>query len=155
MRKNSAITFIELLVVIIIIGILASVSIPQLRKTFDNLELNNFAKDIYYLCQYLQASAISQNRIYCLNISPGEGKLSATYKNEEGKPEKAEGRFGKEYELPTEVSISDPKDAKEVYFYPDGSATEMTIAFENRQKRRVSLSIKGVTGAITIKEETQ
>lgn len=154
MRRLGAVTFIELLVVIIIIGILASVSIPNFRKTLDNLVLENFVKDIYYLTRYLQTSAISQGNIHCLNINKEKTPVEfwATYQSENERGEKAFraviGKFGKIHQAPEDVVIS--ADKTDIYFYPDGSINETTINFENRYNHKISLIIKGASGVIKI-----
>lgn len=148
--SQDAITFIELLLVILIIGILAGISIPQLRKTFDNFELENFVKDIYYLNRYLQASAIGRGRIQCLNIIQDEGKFWATYK-ENDKPQKIEGRFGKDYKAPEgTVVFIEPPERTTIYFYPDGSIDKVKITLENRHKRQISIATQGIIGDIKI-----
>lgn len=152
MRKNSAITFIELLVVIIIIGILGAVSIPQFRKTFDDFALNNFGRDIYYLCRYLQASAISQAKIHLLKISKDtpSGRFNAFYQTEgEQALIAVEGRFGKSYLAPENVMVTSEK--SEIYFYPDGSLSEAEITFENNHGHKLSLGLNGASGGIKIK----
>jgi len=147
-KTKKAITFIELVIVITIIGILIGISIPQFKKTFDNFELENFVKDIYYLSRYLQASAISQGKIHYLNIDPGEGRFWATYK-ENAEFKKIQGKFGNIYKTPKEVIISTDKAG--IYFYPDGSMDEITIKFMNRQyKNKISLIAKGASGDIKI-----
>lgn len=149
-KKQNAITFIELLVVVIIIGILFGASIPQFRNTFDNLELENFVKDIYYLSHYLQGSAIGQSKIYYLNINKEEGKFQAFYK-EGDEFKNIEGRFGKTYKTPQTASIStDPPDKNGIYFYPDGSIDKIKIALKNQYGRELSLIIKGAAGEIQI-----
>lgn len=151
--RTKALTFIELLIVIVIIGILVGISIPQFRKTFDNFELENFVKDIYYLSRYLQASAISQAKIHYLNIARAEGKFWATYKVED-EFKNIEGRFGKIYMAPKGVIISIDQahqpEKEGIYFYPDGSIDEIKIDFENRHNHKVSLIIQGAVGDIKI-----
>ena len=103
---RNAYTLIELLVVVLIIGILVGSVIPQLKQATSGLELEGFAKDAYYLCKYLQASAISTGRLYCLNIAPENLELTATFEEKKGlslamegfKP--IEGRFAKTYYAP-------------------------------------------------------
>lgn len=148
--NKSSLTFIELLLVVVIISILVTLSIPQFRKTFDNLELESFVKDIYYLSRYLQASSISQAKIHCLNINLQEAKLWANYK-EENELKQIEGKLGKIFAAPPGIIISlDPADKTSVYFYPDGNIDKITITFENKYKKQVSLVTQGVTGDIKI-----
>jgi len=148
--SKKAITFVELLIVITIIAILFSITIVRLKPTFDNLELENFAKVLYYLTRYLQASSIRNAEIYYLKIDKEQGILQAFLKNKE-EFQNIEGRFGKIYRVPSQVIIStEPSQAPGIYFYPDGSINKITITFENQNKKKVSLNIKGVAGEITI-----
>jgi prepilin-type N-terminal cleavage/methylation domain-containing protein len=146
-KAQSAITFIELLIVIIIIGVLSAISIPQFKKTVENHALEAFVKDIYYLCRYLQASAISQEKVFCLNINQGEHKFWGTYiEGDEFK--KIPDRFGKTYQAPADAIISTDKPV--IYFYPDGSIDTATINFDNEYNNKISLIIKGALGEIKI-----
>lgn len=146
---QNAVTFIELLIVIAIIGIISAVSIPQFKKTFDNLEFENFVKDIYYLSRYLQGSAVGQGQIYYLSINKDKGEFSATYR-QDNELKNIEGRFGKVYRVPRGIIIStDPPDETGTYFYPDGSIDKIKITFRNQQKE-ISLIIKGAAGGIQI-----
>ncbi|HLD83068.1 MAG TPA: prepilin-type N-terminal cleavage/methylation domain-containing protein [Candidatus Omnitrophota bacterium] len=149
-------TFIELLLVIAIIGVLSVVAIPQFRKVADSYALENLTKDIYYLSRYLQATAIAQGKIYYLKIDKTEGKFWPVYKSG-GVEQKLPGRFGQVYKAPKGItlSISNPNQSepekKTVRFYPDGHIDELALDFENRHKQRLSLNIKGVLGEIKIK----
>lgn len=159
-RSPRALTFIELLLVAVLIGILVGVSIPQMRKTFDDFELENFVKDIYYLTHYLQTSAIYQGKIFCLNINQDEGFFYATYKeNDEAEsnsePKKIEGRFGRDYKPPEGTSIfieplTEPLEVTTICFYPDGSKDKIMITLKNRHEKEITLSIKGAAGEIQI-----
>jgi Tfp pilus assembly protein FimT len=146
-KTQDAITFIELLIVITIIAVVSTLAIPQFRKAAVNFELESFVKDIYYLCQYLRSSAISQGKIYCLNLNPNEGKIWATYKDETDF-KNLQGRFAKPYAVPQTITITSQK--TEAYFFPDGSIEEITIDFRNKYERKLTLSIKGAAADIKI-----
>lgn len=150
-NKVRCFTFLEMLVVIIIIGIITAVSTPQFRKTFDNLALENFVKDIYYLIRYLQASAIQEAGVYYLNINKDKAEFRGLYK--EGAEFKTpEGRLGKVYKAPAGVTISlEPPEKTGVYFFPDGSIEKVTIILENLHKKQFSLVARGLSSGIEVK----
>ncbi|MFH0790863.1 MAG: prepilin-type N-terminal cleavage/methylation domain-containing protein [Candidatus Omnitrophota bacterium] len=146
-------TFIELLIVILILGILTAASIPQFRKTHDNFELENFVKDLDYLSRYVQGSAISHGRVYCLNINRSEEGVSFYTTYQEGNEfKKTEEKSKKFYErgAPQGITIDsiEPIDEKTIFFFPDGSSDKITITFKNKQEKKVSLIIQGINGEI-------
>lgn len=152
-----AITFIELLIVILIIATLAVLSVPQFRKTFNSFEFSGFVKDIYYLSHYLRESAISKGKVYCLNIDTQKSapQFYATCQpdSEAGAQwVRLEGRFAKIYRVPQGATILsiEPADKKNIYFYPDGSIDSVTIILAYA-KTETSLIIRGASGAIQIK----
>lgn len=149
-KKNNAVTFIELFVVVILISILTSLTIPQLKKTLENFELEGFAKKIYILSHYLQESAITQGKIFCLNINKEQGELKAGYE-EEGEFKTLSGSLAKVYRAPVGISIlPDPVDKEDIFFYPDASITSMSINFTNQRKNTITLTIKGAGGEIKL-----
>jgi len=146
--NNSAVTFIELLLVVIIIGILLGISVPNLRTTLDNFALENFVKNIYTFSLYLQASAISQARPYCLNIDQDKSAIWGSYKSEEGF-EALTARYALGYKIPAGVTVLlEPPDKNKIYFYPDGTTDKASIKFTNREKKELSLVIQGGWGGI-------
>ncbi len=150
LRARAGFTFIELLIVITIIGILISLSIPAFRKTVDNFELDNFTKDIYYLSHYLQSAAISEGKIYSLNIIPDKGELWAAFKGADDF-ERLKGRFGRVYKIPENSTLSiTPVEKMAFYFYPDGNIDKAELTFANKYGKKTSLIIQGQGSAIKI-----
>ena len=153
---RNAYTFVELLVVILIIGILVATVLPQLKQATSGLELEGFVKDIYYLCKYLQASAVSQGKLYRLNIAPESLELNATFKEKDELPlsgtgfKPIEGRFAKTYYAPkgSIIEVTAPTD-NQIYFYPDGSIDQAQIHIRNKEGKELAISSKGVSLEIT------
>ncbi|MCK9614257.1 MAG: prepilin-type N-terminal cleavage/methylation domain-containing protein [Candidatus Omnitrophica bacterium] len=148
-------TFIELLIVIVIIGILSGAVMPNLKIAYSNFQLDSFAKDIYYLAKYLQISAICYRRIYRLDIVQEQGDNTVflvKYKNKNGEFVPVEKRFAKAYKLPLDAEVySEPADRTNIFFYPDASLDNTTIVFKNQFGKEMTLIFKGTGTAIQIK----
>ncbi len=143
--KSKAVTFIELLVVIAIIACASAVLTPQFKNTFVNIELENFARDIYYFSRYLQSSAVTKREIYCLGLYGGQ--IKGFYAQGGGlKP--LEVRFGRMFKIPRGVIVS--SDKPKIYFYPDATCDDAKITFTNGSKKQIELSIKGASADIKI-----
>jgi len=154
-RKIKGFTFIELLIVIAIIGILSGLVIPNLKITHSNFELDSFVKDIYYLAKYLQVSAVSRSRVYCLDIVQDADRthFSAKYKNKNAEFIPLAGRFKKVYTMPlnTEISSIEPADRISIFFYPDASIDNTKIVFKNKFGKEMTLVLNGTGTTIRIK----
>ena len=152
MRRKGAFTFVELLLVIIILGVATAVSVPNLRKSYTNFVLENFTKDIYYLGRFLQSNAVAQGKIYCLNIDYNDPAVWLTVKEKDGFA-RLQGKFSKSFRAPAQVKLSSlPANFSPVYFYPDASMDRVTIIMENQDNFKVFLIFEGASGGIKIKK---
>lgn len=149
-HSSNSFTFIELLIVIIVIGILLGVSMPQVRRAHDNFVLETFVKNIYTLSRFLQSAAIVQAKVYYLNVDKANRAFFAEV-SEDGALKEVKNRFAKKYKAPEGISVSmEPKDAAGIYFYPDGRTDNVTITVENRNQKKFRLIVKGAAGQIKI-----
>ena len=136
--------------VVVIMGILAGLIAPSIKKTYDNLAFNSFVKDLYYVARYLQASAVSQKKAYRLDINSNERTFQIKVKKNNEYAAVA-GRFKKIFRAPLGVTMfTKPSGTKAVYFYPDGSMDQATFVFKNQDENTVSLVLQGASGVIKV-----
>ncbi len=143
-------TYIELLLVIIILGILTSISAPSFKNSFNDLKLNNSAKRIAILIKQLQAHAFSRTEIFCLEVRSQEGVLQPLSKvNFRWQPLKT--RDIKTVILPQGINLLlSPKDKMRIYFYPDGSIDKTDVILESGKNRKIILTLEDITGNVKI-----
>lgn len=152
--KRKGFTFIELLIVIVIIGILTGMVMPKLKTAYNNFQMDSFVKNVYYLAKYLQASAIYSRQVYRLDIVEDENGqyFLAKYKSDEGEFANIKGRFAKPYMVPQGVTISlEPQDKTSIFFYPDGSIDETKVIYRDKADKEIVLVFKGSGTDIEIK----
>jgi len=150
-RHKAGFTYIELIIVIVILGVLIGLSTPQLKKTFAYFELENSTKNIYLLCNYLQSASISEAKIYCLNFLEETREFKPSFLKEGGQWEILKTRYARLYKIPEKIALEIISTNKnKIFFYPDGSIDNLTILFKNEFGQERSLEIKGVSGEIKI-----
>ena len=138
MRKGF--TLIEILFVVIILSILIGFSIPQLRKTYENLELNNFARELSFFMNYLCEQSIVMEETIYLNIDNDNKKYWASVKSDKLKLKTAT--------IPDDIKLETQQ--KQIAFYPDGSIDKVMIKVLNASSQYLSLTTKGVFGSVKI-----
>ncbi|MCX5715093.1 MAG: hypothetical protein NT033_09940 [Candidatus Omnitrophica bacterium] len=130
-----AITFLELLFVIVIIGILSSVAIGGFRKAFGRFQLENSAGELASLMNFLSQRAIVERRAIYLNIDSRANSCQA---------------LEKVYNLPRGLSISSDIEGNRIVFYPDGSIDDSTVTLRQDSGEAVNLTTRGVLGGVKI-----
>lgn len=146
---KKGLSFVELLIVVIIIGILTAAAVPRFKKTYDRFEFENFSKNIYYLVQYLQNSAIVEKKIYYLNIDPEKAEFAAK-RLENGEVVALTGRFGKVFKAPEAVRVSVEPGAEYICFFPNGKIDDVSVIFTDRFEKKVVINTKNINNDIQI-----
>jgi prepilin-type N-terminal cleavage/methylation domain-containing protein len=139
-RRRGGFTLIEFLFVIIIIGILVTVSIPRLKAAHDVFLLNNFTGELRTFMQYLRERSLVKGQAVILHAGEGEEILRADAKDTK--------ETLKALRVPRGLSVA--ADKKQVYFYPDGTIDEVTLTVTGAGGQQVKLTTQGVYGNVKV-----
>ncbi|MCU0666004.1 MAG: hypothetical protein MUF05_02805 [Candidatus Omnitrophica bacterium] len=152
--KDRAFTFIELIIITVVLGVFIALSFPKIKHIQQKIELESFVRDIYYLSMYLRDLSGSEQKVYCLEYNAQERYFVPLYidpQTQESNP--IAGRLSGLQKVPRFVEVSfQPDEESAAYFYPDGSAAEIKISFKNPAGETLNLEIKGLKSEIS-KEE--
>ena len=140
-----SVTFIELILVIGIIVILAGISIPLFRGTFSNLELDAFARELQGTMNFLRQRAIVEGRVILFNIDTDRQEYWAQIQDESARL--------KTYRIPAEIRLE--CENKEIAFYPDGDIDKVDMKITHQNNRSFILTTKGVFGGVKILSSAQ
>jgi Tfp pilus assembly protein FimT len=136
-------TFIELLFVVILIGVLIGVSLPNLKKAFNNLELNSFSSQLQTFINYLDERAVVEGKIIYLYIDNDQKWCLARFKEEQ--------TTLKKYTIPARIQIGLDNREDKIAFYPDGTIDKVDIELTTADNAAVTLTTKGVYGKARLK----
>jgi len=157
-KQNNGFTLIEILLVIIIIGIVLGLAVPNFSKGYSRFQLDKTADDLLECSRWAQAMAIGQERAYALSFSEDHrsyGLVRAKINDEingqinedldQDSFEPVKGALGRMHTIPATVTL-DAQDRIE--FYPDGTIDQATIELTSSDKQ-IELSSTEVRGMMT------
>jgi Tfp pilus assembly protein FimT len=140
------------MLVSIIILILAASSTPLFRKTYEDIKLDSYAKDMYRLIEFCRERAIFERTRYSLVIENEKNTYSIYVREDEnGEPRPASGRWGHTLTAPKGVDIT--SDKKEIYFFPDGYTDSAIINIKGKGNRQQVIRLDGTSGAVKIYDD--
>ena len=146
-------TLVELLLVVIILGILIGLSTPLFRKTYDNFQLADSAKNLVSLMRFAQTSSIVERLRYRIVFDSGKSKYWLTKESDLSQPavfSKIQGKFARTVAIPKDINIEFAND--NITFYPDGTVDEITIDFSSRNNKVYTVITEGQTGYVRLLE---
>lgn len=129
-------TLLELVLVMVVICTVLAMAAPSLRGFFASRETSDAAAQIVALTQLARSQAVTQGRVYRLNMDVQEGTYWLTVQ-EGGAFENITSEFGRVFSLPsgTQVEWEGPPEGVSPYwinFYPDGRTQAGTIRLIGR-----------------------
>ncbi|MBL7170985.1 MAG: prepilin-type N-terminal cleavage/methylation domain-containing protein [Candidatus Omnitrophica bacterium] len=121
-------TFLELLIVIIILGVIMGFSIPRFQGAFNNLQLKMAAHDLSQFFRYAQGEAARDERIHKIVVDNHSYWLMVEKEDEDNEFERTSGRWGKTNIINKNIEVAAEND--EIFFYPEGWIDRVEIGLK-------------------------
>jgi general secretion pathway protein H len=149
-------TLIEILLVIVLLSIAATIAAPRFRTAWDRVQHEQSIERLKQTLQYARNRAAIDDRIYRFVIDPyarayhlevgssGDPSSPVIFRRELS----SRGR-GKRIAGVIDVSMSPP----EILFFPSGASTGGRIELSHDAKDKTAIEVTAVTGHISIHEE--
>lgn len=154
-RGYRGFTFVELIFVVTLLAILAAVTLPQFRRSFDSLVLQNFISDFTALAGYAQAKAITNGYKARINFDLPQKRLLAetrvVYQDASGNPAE-EWSPDKSKVIPDSVLVDLKEGTGKIVFSPDGTSDQADFEIKGKYGGKYSVSIDPGTGYVNVKQ---
>lgn len=180
MHTQRGFTFIEIMLVIMLLGVLAAVSLPRMGSTFHRAQVQAEARELVGVLRYARHTAILRGDGAEVRFDPerGEYELLLVDLDLEGMPGREYAPHARRYRtdessvvVPDDVrglhrlpdgvvftlfqsSASPSRETKlpRVVYYPDGSASPARIAIKGNRSKELNVQIFRTTGMAMVKE---
>jgi len=176
-RSRNAFTLIELMVVVVLIGILSALIIPEMRGTYEDALLRSTSRDLVNAFNIASSRAVSLNQLHRVRLDTKSGRYvieKRVRENAQGNEfaplkdvSEGEGRLDtrisiqvrNEDEAPAssaEISNSNGGEKRQtieaISFNSDGTADAAELLLRDRQGFRLALRINPITSRVKILE---
>jgi prepilin-type N-terminal cleavage/methylation domain-containing protein len=179
-----AFTLIELMIVVVIIGIVAAMIIPEMKGTYEDSLLRATGRDLITAFSLASSRAVGFNRPYRVafdtpqdryaverEINDGTQEAFVPVKDISGAEGKWDPRISVEIDSPADNSSDDdssagatgdadtissgPANLNAISFYPDGTADAAEIHLRDRAGFQVVLKLNPITARVHLTEPEQ
>ncbi len=143
-----AFTFIELLIVVIIIGVLVGLAVPNFRSTFSSAQADSFSRQLQSYMNYLRDKSVVEQKVIYLDINTEKKEYSAWMQGA-AEPFKT---YTFSQDISVEISKKSNAESPEIYFYPDGRIDKMDLTV-TAGNNNIVLTTEGVFGKVKINKK--
>jgi type II secretion system protein H len=172
-RALYAFTLIEIMVVVVLIGILTAMIIPEMKGTFEDTLLRSSGREMVNIIELASSRAISLNQTLRVKFDTTEGRYEVEHQQRNGTAEDfvplegvtgTQGKLDKRisvqiFDVPTEsADATTPAEApvpnpdSALTFNSDGTANGSVILLKDRTGFQLQLRVSAVTSRVTIME---
>lgn len=144
--RRRGFTLIELIIIIVIVGILAGVTLPQMRAGLRAWALESFSRSFQSTLNFLTQQAVAEGKVLCLHIDNEHKTYWAAYVGNETHVRTAS--IGRDLT----INVTTAEEAQGVCFYPDGSVDKADIVIYTSDNQTIALTSQGVFGGFKVKK---
>ena len=154
-RKCSSRGFslLELIIVLLLIGLLASLITPSLSRFSKSVELKATTKKVAAILRSCRSEAVNRGNVYQVLFDLGLMQVTVQSLNADGNIEEQHA-----FPLPSGIQIKEvqaeqtqfPSDLPAIEFYPNGGSNGGHILLDGESQNGYRISINFLTGAVVI-----
>jgi prepilin-type N-terminal cleavage/methylation domain-containing protein len=144
MSNKKGFTLFELIIVVIIIGVVMAISIPFMKKSYEQIRIENHTYNLQKILQFARQKAVLEQKIIRLNIDPSQKRYWLTTRNKRNGSadfKRLKGRYGRTYFWPEEVLVRTKKNYYE--FLHNGEHDIIDIVLSIDQERGFAIVSDG------------
>ena len=123
-----AFTLAEMLLVLVLLSIATALTLPNLSKSFNQVQLQNSANTLSFTMKYAQSLAITKNKQIRLLFDPSYKTYQLCEINPDPTIQTCEvlkGRWGKKTPIPSDIVLTSPNTS--VDFMPNGQIEKIQL----------------------------
>jgi Tfp pilus assembly protein FimT len=159
-----AITLLEVLLVLALLVILSAMTWPALDRPMANQRLRKAADQVRTAWTRARVEAMTTGQTFAFRCTIGENRFEiAAQAGPEAvdvppADQAAPAAASRRHTLPEDVrfaggqTLFDGQLSEPILFYPDGTTSTATLILENRHQRQIEISLRGLTGVMTVGE---
>ena len=172
-KSRRAFTLMEMVVVIVIIGIMTAMILPEMKGTFEDALLRSTGRELVNAFGLASSRAVSLNQSCRVELDPQTGRYLVERRVRDGVREDfvpLKGVPGAEGELDTRIAIevrqpdeissegnsgtlaAEPSSPDAISFYSDGTADPVEIRLRDRAGFQIILQVDPITSRVQISE---
>jgi len=175
-QSSRAFTLVELMVVLVLIGILTAMIIPEMKGTLEEELLRSSSRQLIDVFSIASSRAVSLNQLHQVRFEPKTGRYQVERRvRQQGRDEfvslkdvpgcegRIDPRIAVEVRVASQPQTSESNDespeqpgqsdeAQTLAFYPDGTADPGVIMLQDRSGFRVALRLNPVTARVQVAE---
>ena len=151
--RRSGFTLIELVMILLIVGLVFGISLPQLKPFWNRAALEEAARNAAQVLRYAQYRAVADRGPVVLIVDPEENHYQLMKPKKEAGPLRLapiEGDFGRPVKLERSVHF-DPR-SENITYFPDGSSSGGILIFK-REPLLARITVKPGLGRLEVSFE--